>query len=107
MSLTKKSGSVIVRENGQLYKVVSHYWPPGYWYDQLNVDVKYGPIPDSLLDEVEEDAEIDDDSEPYNLLFENNIKMKVQFKSISFVDNILKKGDTLHKITLSHLENDD
>ena len=94
-------------KDGKTYKRVRHTWKGLECWCLLMLEfvVVYGPLPTQEGktldvddgDDVETEMKVDQD--PYNLLDEN-MKMKIDFCELSFVDNILKKGGTLHHIAL-------
>ena len=46
---------------------------------------------------------MEEDQDPYNLLHKN---MKIDFVELSFEENVLKKGGTLHHIALRDCSSD-
>lgn len=100
--------SAIACKEGKLYKHVAHFWNASYWYDMLRVEVVYGPLPPpkgTIVNEDESDieTEMEEDQDPYNLLHKN---MKIDFVELSFEENVLKKGGTLHHIALRDCSSD-
>ena len=100
-SVAEKTYSVVERGNdGRLYKVVSHYWERNYWYDQLSLDVRFGPLDEGSVGEEEVGVYVDGDVDPYKLLMLGRGKMSLEFVGVSFVENVLKKGGILHQIAV-------
>lgn len=100
--------SAVLCKDGKMYKRVVHNWGLSYWYDMLTVDVVYGPLktnPDEIFDE-DTESELEDDQDPYNLLMRQPKNVKIDFVELSVVDNVLKKGGTLHHIALRDSSSD-
>lgn len=90
--------------------MVEHTWFNCFWYDELSLYVKIGPLPDDL--EFAETEFIDIDTERVQTAFqdayaplfsESANTMNIIFPALVFEENIMKKGGLLHHIALTKL----
>lgn len=105
--------SALDEHDGIYYKRVSHsficeedesVWE---WREYVSVDISFGPLPEKYVSDFK--TKLDkyggvDEPEPYQILFDSDSDdMTVEFSFLTFSENNMKKGGTLHSIACREL----